>query len=215
MRPQNKLPFKITADTLAVIDFDDVLFRVSALTHAMQQLVVKNGGTVEQCKAAYSAVGRPYVFHAHALLIKKSNPEFKVVAYERDIAKLLEHGEKFVYPDVVKFLRSLRPAKIVIATYGHRAWQKRKIKSSGLLKYVDRITFTQKNKFTLGHLFGHHQVLYFDDNPEHLDEVKKFFPKVFAVQVSRADAKRRDMIAERADVRVEGLWGELKVQGMT
>lgn len=207
MRPRNKIALNITADTLAVIDFDDVLFRVSALTRAMQQLVVKNGGTVEQCRAAYVATGRPYIFHRHALLIKKSNPSFRVAAYERDIAKLLRRADAFVYPDVFAFLKKLRPAKIVIATYGHRAWQKRKIDGSGLLRYVDRVTYTQQNKSMLGHLFGHHRVLYFDDNPEHVDEVKKYFPKVFAVQVSRPDAKRKDMVSVRADVRVSGLGG--------
>ena len=81
-------------------------------------------------------------------------------------------GKKFVYPDAIAFLKSIKPNKINILTFSANPstkYQKLKISGSGLEEFFDEIIITDKSKADQN--IDYADSVFIDDSPKVIAEL--------------------------------------------
>ena len=123
------------------LDFDYTLFNTYEFRNELYKILENN-----KC-------------NRDALKLTKENGTYKFINIRekfkeliiKPLEKLYDECEKYIYEDVIEFLKYLKQQehKIYILTWGEEEYQKEKVKASKIEKYVDEVIYTEKLKYNL------------------------------------------------------------------
>lgn len=175
------------------IDFDHTIFKTEAYKLALFRALNRKVPRKLFNRAYETAIGTyekgwKYTFDEHAKLISTHS----VLTHEEIIKKfekVNESANKLLYPETIPFLKWLKtlPVKTILLTFGSVNFQKKKIKYSGVIKYFDKVIYTQRHKhlINLGIQLGD-TAIFINDNLQEFHALKKRYPKaIFLLLDSR------------------------------
>jgi len=181
-----------------IFDFDHTLFSAKRLYFAIEEAFLKFGveenlfqETFEKSKGN----GRDYKPYRQFELIVKANPKISIKKLKKAFKKVLNKTPKFLYLDTILFLRKWQnKADFILLSYGEDKFQRGKIKASKIGKYFRKIIITKyiekSEPFKKVPLFREKGgIIFIEDNPKALSEVKKNFPNVVTVRINRGEGK--------------------------
>ena len=148
------------------------------------------GVTEEQFRSAEQAVKKELGFYEperHAALLVAD--EVKRTHLLEAWMTVVDHGESFLYSDAVVFLRRYHDEDTVLLSFGHEAWQRRKIEGAGVSDLVDHVVITSQSKQeifpTLITKEMNEPLFMVNDRGSELDALKQLHPAAVVVWLQR------------------------------
>lgn len=177
-----------------IFDFDHTLFNANQLKKDMAKVLSVLEVTEEQFKDAYQKSFENHGHYHSGRLAKALFPNDKKLQKKTVVllSKVVKYSKKYVYPDVKKFLWSslLRQNKRYLLTFGDIAWQKEKLKYSGLRRFFHHLIFTDADKGEVSfYLPKDETVVFINDNPKEIEFLKRKFPLAEHLRIERKGAK--------------------------
>ena len=133
------------------LDFDYTLFNTYEFRNELYKILENNKCNRDALKltkenGTYKFINIREKFKE---LSKKNN--IPIDNFIKPLEKLYDECEKYIYEDVIEFLKYLKQQehKIYILTWGEEEYQKEKVKASKIEKYVDEVIYTEKLKYNL------------------------------------------------------------------
>lgn len=173
---------------LIILDFDDVLFDNAAGLKQVLEKIFKNHGVdfweiyskIRTAKGGYSP-------RKHLTLLKKRNKEIDIEEIEKDINKI--NFKKFLFPDVLKFLKTFKKDNdIILLSWGEKRFNTKKIYGVGsdFISLFDKIIIgpTEKAKVVDKILksYKSRPVVFVDDKPQELEKIRKRFKDIILIK---------------------------------
>jgi hypothetical protein len=132
--------------TLWIVDFDYTLYDVYRFMDDLGKILKKEFGvtlkTYKESKVILQS-NNLYTFEGHMRAAKKIHPASSSLPYWqviKRIEKLAKRSSQYFFADAMPFMRSIaKDGEVILLSHGHTLQQKRKMKASGIEKYVDRI----------------------------------------------------------------------------
>lgn len=185
------------------IDFDDVIFNTKKFLVFLRDIFKEFGVTEELFRSAYQEMRSDvsgqnfcYNFEAH---VEKISKHVKVdeAALIKALYEGLEQAPAFVFQDVKPFLEYLKKEgyTVDVLSFGDKNYQALKIKKAGLGALIANILVTQESKERIlknQNIEPLGDVWFFDDRVEFLENMKKSFPFMHTVLVSRPEGRFTD-----------------------
>lgn len=182
-----------------IFDFDDTIFDRGKFKKAMERFLgrfgVKRAVFNQTYRWAKKATGgKGYDPKIQLALLNKLVPAFKQKNVKPKLQRFLKNAKKFVYPDAKVLLSEIKKEhRIILVTYGNKAWQKAKVEHSGLELFFDKIIYTDDKKKTsplkkVLPLFKRGEAVFLEDNEEAIGAVKKKWPAILAVRLLRSSS---------------------------
>ncbi|MFA5742915.1 MAG: hypothetical protein WCX77_00450 [Candidatus Paceibacterota bacterium] len=178
-----------------VLDFDHTLYSTKSLYEAIKAAFVclgVDGELFQQTFQLSKGTGRDYKPAKQMKLIAKQ-VNIKESKLQRELNKFLKISPKFLYPDTIGFLKAhAKKDEFFMLSYGEEKFQKQKVDSARISKYFKKIKITRdigKSKPFKMFLNKREPVLFLEDNPQALSEVKKVYPQVITVRIRRGEGK--------------------------
>ena len=178
-----------------VLDFDHTLYSTKSLYEAIKAVFGKlgvDGELFQQTFQLSKGTGRDYKPARQIRLIAKQIgiEESKL---QKEFNKILKISPKFFYTDTIEFLKKhQKEDKLFMLSYGEEKFQKQKVDSVKIKKYFKRIKITRdigKAKPFKMFLSKKEPILFVEDNPQALLEVKKAYPRVITARIRRGEGK--------------------------
>jgi FMN phosphatase YigB (HAD superfamily) len=185
-----------------IFDFDHTLFSAKKLYSAFKEAFLKLGveenlfqETFEESKGR----GRDYKPEKQFKLIHKTRPEIKIGKLKEAFEKILKAAPKFLYNDVLGFLKKWsKEADFILLSYGEEKFQRKKIEASKVRRYFRKILITrdiEKSK-PFRKVFTRsprgrvpEKIIFVEDNPQALSKTKTSFPQIVTVRINRGEGK--------------------------
>lgn len=191
------------------LDFDDTLFNTRAAIESMKDIFAEHGISNELFQNAYNEVKigfdrgeRTYDFDAHIGKLQQYC-SFDEIALRNSIRMFVEGGEKFLFPDVIGFLSDIKKSGHVpyILSFGTSDFQTAKIAGTDLAGFMEKtiVTADDKEKALQKEIQSDEEAWFFDDRMKYIENVKRAFPKVRTVLVSRKEGRYHDEPNEYCD----------------
>ena len=184
---------------IIIFDFDNTLFSTSQFKKELIGNFKKLGITQEIFEKTYfaSKKNKKYQgYNYHIKLIKKIYPKYSFKQLKDVFKRTLRKSYFFVYPEVLKILPNLSlKYELVLISFGEKNFQRKKIKNSGLEKFFKKIIISsQFNKISsFSKIFRKKaQIFFIEDNPLVLKAVKKKFPEVITICLTRKKKLKKD-----------------------
>lgn len=178
-----------------VLDFDHTLYSTKSLYEAIKAAFRNLGVDEEMFQQTFQmskGKGRDYKPARQMKLIEKQTG-IKALKLQKELNKVLNISPKFLYPDTVGFLKEYsKKDSLFMLSYGEEKFQKQKVDSAKISKYFKKIKITRdigKSKPFKMFLSKHEPVLFLEDNPQALMEVKKVYSQVITVRIKRGEGK--------------------------
>lgn len=180
------------------LDFDNTLYETSRLSNDMlnelaDEISIKTKkNKIDIFDELKSMFNRENIYNIYKLakyFAKKYNIEESVLIDK--VEGIILDGKKYVYNDVISFLKELKEKNNIINVLTYVAkedlsYQLTKIKGSGLSEYFDNIIISSSLKFNLD--LKYEEGIFFDDNPRDLLGLASKNPKIL-VRVRRDENK--------------------------
>ena len=180
------------------LDFDNTLYETSRLSNDMlnglaDEISIKTKkNKIDVFNELKSMFNRENIYNIYKLakyFAKKYNIEESVLIDK--VEGIILDGKKYVYNDVISFLKELKEKNNIINVLTYVAkedlsYQLTKIKGSGLSEYFDNIIISSSLKFNLD--LKYEEGIFFDDNPRDLLGLASKNPKIL-VRVRRDENK--------------------------
>ena len=162
------------------IDLDSTLYDTTSLVNDMLYTIAKN-----ICELTQKGVIEDRITELRSMF----NREHSILI--NSVENVILDGKKYVYEDVIDFLKELKEKghNINILTFVAQedlSYQLTKIKGSGLSKYIDNIIITSNLKFNLD--IEYNKGIFIDDNPNDLIGLASRNPKTL-IRMKRKNTK--------------------------
>ena len=143
----------------------------------------------DELKSMFNRENIYNIYKLAKFFAKKYNIEESVLIDK--VEGIILDGKKYVYNDVISFLKELKEKNNIINVLTYVAkedlsYQLTKIKGSGLSEYFDNIIISSSLKFNLD--LKYEEGIFFDDNPRDLLGLASKNPKIL-VRVRRDENK--------------------------
>jgi FMN phosphatase YigB (HAD superfamily) len=178
-----------------VLDFDHTLYSTKSLYEAIKAAFRKLGADEELFQQTFQlskGKGRDYKPARQMKLIEKQ-AGIKASKLQKAFDSILKISPKFFYQDTIEFLKAhTKKDKLFMLSYGEEKFQKQKVDSAKISKYFQKIKITRdigKSKPFKMFLSKREPVLFLEDNPQALMEVKKVYSQVTTVRIRRGEGK--------------------------
>ncbi|MFA5747061.1 MAG: HAD hydrolase-like protein [Candidatus Paceibacterota bacterium] len=178
-----------------VLDFDHTLYSTKSLYEAIKAAFAGLGVSDELFQQTFQdskGKGRDYKPARQMKLIEKQTG-IKGSKMQKAFAGTLKVSPKFLYPDTIDFLKNHQKIDtLFMLSYGEEKFQKMKVASAKISKYFRKVKITRdigKSKPFKALLSKKEKVLFLEDNPQALMDVKKVYPQVIAVRIRRGEGK--------------------------
>lgn len=184
-----------------VFDFDHTLFSAKRLYLEIKDYFDSLGISCNLFNKSYQESkkeGKTYDPKKQFEIIHKEKPEVSIKEMEENSEEIMKRFPDFVYPDVVPFLEEFKDRfDFYIISYGgdDGSFSREKIKRSGIGDYFEKVFVTKSNDKTNALkevIDGEEELIFIDDSPEVLSEIKKYFPEVTTVRINRGEGKYKD-----------------------
>ena len=200
------------------IDFDDVLFNTRQFSAYLKGFFAEEGINPELFQKYYydpadQATSSVRLFDPEGLFARLEKYEkIDTSKIRHDFETKLQNLERFVFTDVVGFLKVMGKENLQLVSFGLSNWQQIKIKGSEVSKLVENFIIAEKPKAQeIGQLLAQmklgvkEKIFFIDDRAEHLEDVKKAFPQIITILLCRPDGRYCDQQNEFCDWRVSDL----------
>ena len=180
------------------LDFDNTLYETSRLSNDMlkglayeisKKTSTSENDIFDELKSMFNRENIYNIYKLAKYFAKKYNIEESVLIDK--VEGIILDGKKYVYNDVISFLKELKEKNNIINVLTYVAkedlsYQLTKIKGSGLSEYFDNIIISSSLKFNLD--LKYEEGIFFDDNPRDLLGLASKNPKIL-VRVRRDENK--------------------------
>ncbi len=180
------------------LDFDNTLYETSRLSKDMlkglayeisKKTSISENDIFDELKSMFNRENIYNIYKLAKYFAKKYNIEESVLIDK--VEGIILDGKKYVYNDVISFLKELKEKNNIINVLTYVAkedlsYQLTKIKGSGLSEYFDNIIISSSLKFNLD--LKYEEGIFFDDNPRDLLGLASKNPKIL-VRVRRDENK--------------------------
>lgn len=180
------------------LDFDNTLYETSRLSNDMlkglayeisKKTSISENDIFDELKSMFNRENIYNIYKLAKFFAKKYNIEESVLIDK--VEGIILDGKKYVYDDVISFLKELKEKNHIINVLTYVAkedlsYQLTKIKGSGLSEYFDNIIISSSLKFNLD--LKYEEGIFFDDNPRDLLGLASKNPKIL-VRVRRDENK--------------------------
>ena len=179
-----------------IFDFDHTLFDTRSLgkelKNSFRKLEVNKKLFDDTFKETERKKGYYYP-QRHFKLIHQQRNEIAIPKLKEKFGEALNKSSSFLYKDTPSFLKKWQgKADLFLLSFGKAEFQAEKIKQSKIEKFFKEVIVTQDINKTkpFKNLFqDDEKIIFIEDNPEALFEVKKSFPKVIAVRINRGEGR--------------------------
>lgn len=180
------------------LDFDNTLYETSRLSNDMlkglayeisKKTSTSENDIFDELKSMFNRENIYNIYKLAKYFAKKYNIEESVLIDK--VEGIILDGKKYVYNDVISFLKELKEKNNIINVLTYVAkedlsYQLTKIKGSGLSEYFDNIIISSSLKFNLD--LKYEEGIFFDDSPKDLLGLASRNPKIL-VRVRRENNK--------------------------
>lgn len=180
------------------LDFDNTLYETSRLSNDMlkglayeisKKTSVSENDIFDELKSMFNRENIYNIYKLAKFFAKKYNIEESILIDK--VEDIILDGKKYVYDDVISFLKELKEKNHIINVLTYVAkedlsYQLTKIKGSGLSEYFDNIIISSSLKFNLD--LKYEEGIFFDDSPKDLLGLASRNPKIL-VRVRREKNK--------------------------
>ena len=180
------------------LDFDNTLYETSRLSNDMlkglayeisKKTSISENDIFDELKSMFNRENIYNIYKLAKFFAKKYNIEESILIDK--VEGIILDGKKYVYDDVISFLKELKEKNHIINVLTYVAkedlsYQLTKIKGSGLSEYFDNIIISSSLKFNLD--LKYEEGIFFDDNPRDLLGLASKNPKIL-VRVRRDENK--------------------------
>lgn len=176
--------------TKLFLDFDGTVFDTIAYGNLLWDVFVKAGFELDEIESTYKAECLDYKYspEGHAERLAKLHEYNEVLALSR-IERLYGKVKSLIFDDVSKFLGAIDRElyEVDLLSLGDIAFQKKKIKASGLVQYFDNTFVTEKQKWDyLPEIISENErFVIIDDRGDAMEKVSKEFRKAMAIEINR------------------------------
>lgn len=161
-----------------IFDFDDTLYDTERLKKDIKKVLSSYNIKKKDISSSYKAVrgNLEYSFDKHLIEISKKYKDLDVGKILQNLNKLFSNS--YLFPESKKILTKLkRHHTILLLTIGEEKVQKRKIETSGIKNFFDKIHITQKDKANfLKNLNLKGEVYFINDKADENKKVRAAFP---------------------------------------
>jgi FMN phosphatase YigB (HAD superfamily) len=168
------------------VDLDNTLIDSIRRSEDEIKILLKYGIPKDTC---YKIQTETFVKHGRysyellyqELLAIKTDLSRKII---KDLDKLLKRN--YLFYDSYKFFLEYEREELAVLTFGDSEFQMRKIKSSNVDLFIDKIYVTQhKDDFIFSYTVKHpdESVFFIDDSPHEIEAVKKACSKATCIQL--------------------------------
>ena len=180
------------------LDFDNTLYETSRLSNDMlkglayeisKKTSISENDIFDELKSMFNRENIYNIYKLAKFFAKKYNIEESILIDK--VEDIILDGKKYVYDDVISFLKELKEKNHIINVLTYVAkedlsYQLTKIKGSGLSEYIDNIIISSSLKFNLD--LKYEEGIFFDDSPKDLLGLASRNPKIL-VRVRRENNK--------------------------
>ncbi len=180
------------------LDFDNTLYETSRLSNDMlkglayeisKKTSISENDIFDELKSMFNRENIYNIYKLAKFFAKKYNIEESILIDK--VEDIILDGKKYVYDDVISFLKELKEKNHIINVLTYVAkedlsYQLTKIKGSGLSEYFDNIIISSSLKFNLD--LKYEEGIFFDDSPKDLLGLASRNPKIL-VRVRRENNK--------------------------
>lgn len=180
------------------LDFDNTLYETSRLSNDMlkglayeisKKTSVSENDIFDELKSMFNRENIYNIYKLAKFFARKYNIEKSILIDK--VEDIILDGKKYVYDDVISFLKELKEKNHIINVLTYVAkedlsYQLTKIKGSGLSEYFDNIIISSSLKFNLD--LKYEEGIFFDDSPKDLLGLASRNPKIL-VRVRRENNK--------------------------
>lgn len=173
------------------LDFDYTLFNTYAFRNELYNILEQNG--LDKSYLALTLEDREQKLINVREVFKELSEinNLNIDNFIKPLDELYKKSDRFVYDDVIDFLKYLRMKKhkIYLLTWGEREYQREKLKASKLEEYFDETIFTEKLKYTLD--IDYKNGIFIDDSIRDLEGLYNKNAK-YVFRIKRKDGKNSD-----------------------
>ena len=180
------------------LDFDNTLYETSRLSNDMlkglayeisKKTSISENDIFDELKSMFNRENIYNIYKLAKFFAKKYNIEESILIDK--VEDIILDGKKYVYDDVISFLKELKEKNHIINVLTYVAkedlsYQLTKIKGSGLSEYFDNIIISSSLKFNLD--LKYEEGIFFDDSTKDLLGLASRNPKIL-VRVRRENNK--------------------------
>lgn len=180
------------------LDFDNTLYETSRLSNDMlkglayeisKKTSISENDIFDELKSMFNRENIYNIYKLAKFFAKKYNIEESILIDK--VEDIILDGKKYVYDDVISFLKELKEKNHIINVLTYVAkedlsYQLTKIKGSGLSEYFDNIIISSSLKFNLD--LKYEEGIFFDDSSKDLLGLASRNPKIL-VRVRRENNK--------------------------
>lgn len=180
------------------LDFDNTLYETSRLSNDMlkglayeisKKTSINENDIFDELKSMFNRENIYNIYKLAKFFAKKYNIEESILIDK--VEDIILDGKKYVYDDVISFLKELKEKNHIINVLTYVAkedlsYQLTKIKGSGLSEYFDNIIISSSLKFNLD--LKYEEGIFFDDSTKDLLGLASRNPKIL-VRVRRENNK--------------------------
>jgi FMN phosphatase YigB (HAD superfamily) len=198
------------------IDFDDVLFNTKDFSAYLKKFYTLHEINQELIKKHYydpADESLVRLFNPYGLFERLEELEkIDLKNLREDFEKQLQDLKRFVFPDVKTFLEKIGKENVHIVSFGLLSFQQRKFLGGGLQGLVADFNVTKNLKaeviakiLTEKKIHPKEKFVFIDDRIEHIESIKKVFPQVLTIFLSRKEGRYCDEKNEFCDWQVHDL----------
>jgi len=179
-----------------IFDFDHTLFDTRRLGRELKKSFRKLGISEKLFDDTFRRTEgtRGYYYPQRQFkLIHQQRNEISIPKIKERFEEAINKSPAFLYKDALSFLKKWQEkADLFLLSFGETKFQTEKIKQSGIKKFFKEVIVTQdidKKKPFKKNFQGNKKIIFIEDNPMALFEVKKSLPEVITVRINRGEEK--------------------------
>lgn len=199
------------------LDFDDVLFDTRAFVADLRESFLAAGISKEDFEKHYLDYPvrtdngvRTYDVSEHLDRIESAGVD--VTAARSAVDRLMADTQKYLFSDVIEFLRRMNDRPLFLVSYGNGSFQRRKMKVLKERGFFRDAIVSEKSKADvleeIARKYGSETVFggfFVDDRLDNVQEVKRRFSGVRTFLMQRPEGRYRDRPDETCDYVVHEL----------
>lgn len=192
-------------DKIIIFDFDDTLFETVRFKREIENIFLRYKVPKSLFLKTYDLSRKEkeaWQPERQISILRQKLPWLKRKVILSQINSLFKKAKKFIFPDVVPFLRKLRAQarkqnlKIILITFGQIEVQESKIKNSKIRRFFDRIIMAtsptkEREIAKLLRQEKNKTVIFIEDRGQVIDAVKKTSPQVVSILMARPTGRFR------------------------
>lgn len=133
------------------LDFDYTLFDTYVFRQDLYKILKKNGLSKDYLRLTNEAEEHNLLNIRNVFNHLSQKENIPLDQFINPLEKLYKKGYKYLYGDTIDFIKDLKNNghTVYILTWGNKEYQKEKVESSGVEKFVDGVICTEELKYTL------------------------------------------------------------------